>query len=234
VLQGSWAEKRGRMSKSNEYRRVAASMAERYGVDPELYVRLIERESGFDPNARGAAGEVGLSQVMAETGIDPGYGVRPIEDRLDPVESLRFGAEYLGGLIRHYEGDVSKALMAYNGGGGNVDAGTVSSGARRYAAELLGGKQLKSGSPAPASSSSSAPASLDSKTMVRNATAFSKGLASLFGGSKLPSPRSSVPSGRFRRSGRMSPLSGVGIPGLGNIKRYSTPGGIESLKRGKS
>ena len=49
VLQGPWAEKRGRMSKSNEYRRVAASMAERYGVDPELYVRLVERESGFDP-----------------------------------------------------------------------------------------------------------------------------------------------------------------------------------------
>jgi hypothetical protein len=36
---------------------------------------------------------------------------------------------------------------------------------------------------------------------------------------------------RTGRSGRMSPLSGVGIPGLGNIKRYSTPGGIESLYR---
>ena len=29
----------------------------------------------------------------------------------------------------------------------------------------------------------------------------------------------------------MSPLSGTGIPGLGNIRRYSTPGGIESLYR---
>ena len=28
-------------------------------------------------------------------------------------------------------------------------------------------------------------------------------------------------------------LIGTGIPGLGNIKRYSTPGGIESLYRGK-
>lgn len=222
------------MSKSNEYRRVAASMAERYGVDPELYVRLVERESGFDPNARGAAGEVGLTQIMAKTGIDPGYGVKPIEDRLDPEDNLRFGAEYLGGLIRHYDGDVSKALMAYNGGGGNVDKGTVSSGAKKYATELLGGKQLKSGSPAPASSGSSAPASLDSKTMVRNAAAFNKGLASLFGGSKLRGAAPKAPTGRYRTSGRMSPLSGVGIPGLGNIKRYSTPGGIESLYRRKS
>ena len=222
------------MSKSNEYRRVAASMAERYGVDPELYVRLVERESGFDPNARGAAGEVGLTQIMAKTGIDPGYGVKPIEDRLDPEDNLRFGAEYLGGLIRHYDGDVSKALMAYNGGGGNVDKGTVSGDAKKYATELLGGKQLKSGSPAPASSGSPAPASLDSKTMVRNAAAFNKGLASLFGGSKLRGAAPKAPTGRYRTSGRMSPLSGVGIPGLGNIKKYSTPGGIESLYRRKS
>jgi len=210
------------MSKSNEYRRVAASMAERYGVDPELYVRLVERESGFDPNARGAAGEIGLTQIMAATGLDPGYGVKPIEDRLDPIDNLRFGAEYLGKMTKHYDGDVSKALMAYNGGGGNVDEGTVSSGAKKYATELLGGKQLKS------------PASLDSKTMVRNATAFNKGLASLFGGSKLRGVDPKAPTGRYRTSGRMSPLSGVGIPGLGDIKRYSTPGGIESLNRRKS
>jgi hypothetical protein len=37
------------------------------------------------------------------------------------------------------------------------------------------------------------------------------------------------PSGRYGSSSRMSPLSGTGIPGLGNIKQYSTPGGIESL-----
>ena len=40
----------------NRFRQVAAQMAERYGVDPDLYVRLIERESGFDPMAKGSSG----------------------------------------------------------------------------------------------------------------------------------------------------------------------------------
>ena len=39
---------------------------------------------------------------------------------------------------------------------------------------------------------------------------------------------------KFVSSVGVRPLSGVGIPGLGNIKRYSTPGGIESLYRRKS
>ena len=112
-------------------------MAKRFGVDPDLFVRLIERESGFDPEARGSFGEVGLSQVMEETALAPGFGVAPLVNRHDPVDNLRFGAEYLGALIRHYDGDVSKALMAYNGGAGNVARGTVSDAAREYSSALL-------------------------------------------------------------------------------------------------
>ena len=61
-----------------------------------------------------------------------------------------------------------------------------------------------------------------------------KGLAALFKGSAPKPGRATPPSGRYRRSGRMSPLSGVGIPGLGNIKAYGTPGGIESVYRKKT
>ena len=94
------------MSDSNRYRQVASDMAKRYGVDPELFVSLVQRESGFDPRARGKDGEIGLTQIMSETGINPGYGVTPIQDRNDPVDNLRFGAEYLGALIENYDGDV--------------------------------------------------------------------------------------------------------------------------------
>ena len=87
------------MSENNNYRRIATQMAERYGVDPEVYNRLIAKESGWDPKAGGKAGELGLSQIMLETGAKPGMGVTPIQDRSDPVDNLRFGAEYLGALI---------------------------------------------------------------------------------------------------------------------------------------
>ena len=63
------------------------------------------------------------------------------------------------------------------------------------------------------------------------ANAIAKGIAALFKSDAPKAPKVSPPKGRYRASGRMSPLSGVGIPGLGNIKAYSTPGGIESLYR---
>ena len=222
------------MSENNRHRRVAAQMAERYGVDPELFTRLVARESNWNPNAKGAAGEIGYTQIMAETARDPGFGVRPIQDRNDPEDNLRFGAEYLGRLIEYYDGDYSKALMAYNGGAGNVDRGRPSSGAQRYASELLGGKEVKGGG-----SSSGAPRTSDLVPQdedVAGQARIAKGIAALLGGglkSAKPFGNVSPPSGRYGASSRMSPLSGVGIPGLGSIKQYSAPGGVESVYRKK-
>jgi len=210
------------MSENNRHRRVAAQMAERYGVDPEVFSRLVAKESGWDPNAKGAAGEIGYTQVMAETAINPGLGVTPLKDRSDPVDNLRFGAEYLGKLIDYYDGDYSKALMAYNGGMGNVDKGTVSKAAQKYASDLMGGKEVKS---APRTTGL-VPQAEDKQGMAD----IAKGIAALMGGGlKSAKPLGNVnpPSGRYRSSSRMSPLSGAGIPGLGMIKAYSTPGGVD-------
>jgi hypothetical protein len=212
------------MSDSNRYRQVASDMAKRYGVDPELFVSLVQRESGFDPGARGKDGEVGLTQIMSETGINPGFGVTPIQDRNDPVDNLRFGAEYLGALIKNYDGDVAMALMAYNGGSGNVAKGTISNAAKKYATELMNGKEVR-------------PVSRP-KGLVPQAedeagqAAIAKGLAALFEeqgpGDATPLGDVSVPRG-FGGGGQMSPLSRRGLPGAGAIERYSTPGGIAAL-----
>src|SRR5262245_2596043 len=40
-------------------------------------------------------------------------------------------------LLRMFGGDYWKALAGYNGGEGNVQRGTISSAARRYATEIL-------------------------------------------------------------------------------------------------
>jgi len=61
--------------------------------------------------------------------------------------------------------------------------------------------------------------------------AISKGIADLLKQEVAKAAKPRPPSGRYGSSSRMSPLSGVGIPGLDNIKKYSTPGGIESLYR---
>ena len=211
------------MSDSNRYRQVASDMAKRYGVDPELFVSLVQRESGFDPGARGKDGEIGLTQIMSETGINPGFGVTPIQDRNDPVDNLRFGAEYLGALIENYDGDVATALMAYNGGSGNVAKGTISKDAQKYATELMNGKEVR-----PASRSSVIPQAEDKAGQA----AIAKGLAALLApkgpGDATPLGNVAVPRG-FGASSKMSPLSRRGLPGAGAIDQYSTPGGIDGL-----
>jgi hypothetical protein len=213
-----------RMSDSNRYRQVASDMAKRYGVDPELFVSLVQRESGFDPGARGKDGEIGLTQIMSETGINPGYGVTPIQDRNDPVDNLRFGAEYLGALIENYDGDVATALMAYNGGSGNVQKGTISDGAKKYATELMNGKDVQSGS---------VPTGLVPQAEDKaGQAAIAKGLAGLFAdqGPRGPTPLGNVAVPRgFGASSKTSPLSRRGLPGAGAIDQYSTPGGIDGL-----
>ena len=101
---------------------LADRMAERYGVDPYIFRRMIQQESGFNPRARNdRTGATGLAQVMAATALDPGYGVKPLEDRYDPVESLRFGAEYLKAMLDKFDGDYRLALAAYNSGPGTVE-----------------------------------------------------------------------------------------------------------------
>ena len=108
--------------RERELRDLARQMAERYGVDPDIYVRLIQQESGFNPRAvNERTGATGLAQIMGPTAQDPGFGVAPVRDRFDPVESLRFGAEYLAAMLKRYEGDYPRALAAYNAGFGKVD-----------------------------------------------------------------------------------------------------------------
>lgn len=101
---------------------LAEQMANRYGVSPHVYRRMIQQESGFNPKAvNERTGATGIAQVMSGTARDPGYGVKPLEDRFDPVDSLRFGAEYLAAMLKKFDGDYRLALAAYNVGPGTVE-----------------------------------------------------------------------------------------------------------------
>ena len=130
--------------RERELRALARQMAERYGLDPEVFLRQIQQESGFNPQARNRrTGATGLGQVMSATAQDPGFGVTPLRDRLDPVENLRFSAEYMAAMLRKYDGDYSKALAAYNAGPGAVDeAGGIPAfeETQNYIARIMGGQ----------------------------------------------------------------------------------------------
>lgn len=90
---------------------ISASM---YGVDPNLALAIADRESGFDQNARGADGEVGVFQLMEGTARDLGV------DRYNLDGNIAGGVRYLAQQFATFGGDPFKAVAAYNAGPGYV------------------------------------------------------------------------------------------------------------------
>lgn len=105
-----------------QFRDMAHAAATQYGLDPGLFNAVVFRESTWRPEAQSPQGAFGLTQAMPATAERPGYNVSPMRDRGDPEEQLRFGAEYLSAMIDHYDGDVRRALVAYNWGPGNANS----------------------------------------------------------------------------------------------------------------
>lgn len=86
----------------------------KYKIPPGLLGALVRAESGGQTNIRSGAGAIGLTQLMPMTAR--GLGVNPN----DPRQNLEGGAKYLAQQLRTFNGDVNKALAAYNAGPGAV------------------------------------------------------------------------------------------------------------------
>lgn len=91
-------------------------MAEKYNLDPALVAAIAEQESGFNQSAQSEAGAMGIMQLMP--GTAEGLGVDPSDLR----GNLEGGAKYLRQMLDKYDGDVEKALAAYNAGPGSLDS----------------------------------------------------------------------------------------------------------------
>jgi len=92
-----------------EHLQTARSAARLHGIPEELFLRLVQQESGWNDEAVSAKGAIGLAQLMPETadalGIDP----------TDPAQNLNAGARYLRMQFDRF-GSWRLALAAYNAG----------------------------------------------------------------------------------------------------------------------
>jgi len=103
-------------------------------ISPNLLAALVWQESRWNAQAVSPKGAVGLAQLMPGTARD--LGVNPA----DPVANLVGGARYLRQLLDQFDGDVEKALAAYNAGPARVrSAGGIPAIAetRSYVASIV-------------------------------------------------------------------------------------------------
>ncbi|RVT85436.1 lytic transglycosylase domain-containing protein [Rhodobacteraceae bacterium CCMM004] len=95
------------------YLQMARAAARKHAIPEDLFLRLVQQESGWNPNAKSHKGALGLAQLMPATArklrVDPA----------DPRQNLDGGARY---LRQQYDTFKSwrLALAAYNAGPGAV------------------------------------------------------------------------------------------------------------------
>jgi len=95
------------------YLGLARAAARRHGIPEDLFLRLVQQESNFNPNALSHKGAIGLAQLM------PGTAKLLRVDPNDPEQNLDGGARYLKEQYRTF-GQWPLALAAYNAGPGAV------------------------------------------------------------------------------------------------------------------
>jgi len=99
----------------NAYVLEITQAASDYGVPEALLRAVIHAESAFKPAAISHANAQGLMQLIPATAERFG-----VSNPWDPAQNIRGGAEYLAWLLRHFQGDLVKALAGYNAGEGAV------------------------------------------------------------------------------------------------------------------
>lgn len=111
---GKAAVKRYNGSYKGKFLAMAKAAARKHGVPEDLFLRLVQQESGWNQGALSIKGAIGLAQLM------PGTADRLGVDANDPAENLDGGARYLAMMYSRF-GSWKLALAAYNAGPGAVD-----------------------------------------------------------------------------------------------------------------
>ncbi len=97
-----------------QYLKIARTVARQNGIPEDLFLRLVQQESNWNPTARSHKGALGLAQLLPSTAASLGV------DPTNPKQNLEGGARYLAQQYRKF-GSWRLALAAYNAGPGAVE-----------------------------------------------------------------------------------------------------------------
>jgi hypothetical protein len=94
---------------------VIRQMAPSYGVPTWFALRIANVESGYNPYARGRAGEIGIYQLKCQTARGMGFE-GDCSALTDVRTNVRWGLKHLSLAIQSSNGDLQLAASKHNGG----------------------------------------------------------------------------------------------------------------------
>ncbi|MGL5721903.1 MAG: lytic transglycosylase domain-containing protein [Brevinema sp.] len=116
AIQQTNAATTARRNSTQKYADLVAMASQQHDIDPNLVHAVIKAESNYNPDAVSHKGAQGLMQLMPATAKDMGVG-----DSFDPQQNILGGTRYLKAMLDRYQGDLVRALAAYNAGPTAVD-----------------------------------------------------------------------------------------------------------------
>jgi len=112
---------------------IAARM---HQVPVDLLLAVASVESAMNPDARSNRNAHGIMQIQWP-GTAKHLGVKRVSELYNPCLNIELGARYLRELLDHSDGDVERALAAYNYGPGRISRSpTLPAGAKGYASKV--------------------------------------------------------------------------------------------------
>ena len=124
-LRGYWSERQG-LSRVEGHAALIVAAARETGLDANLLAGVMMVESRGHVDAKSPAGALGLFQLIHSTAKERARLLElPPPSRQDLLSdaalNTRLGAHYLAWLMRRYQGEEERVLIAYNAGLGRLE-----------------------------------------------------------------------------------------------------------------
>lgn len=110
-----------------KYYKEVDKMSKKYNVDKEVIYSVIKIESNFRKDIVSYKGAVGLMQIIPSTGewMASSNNLSYSKEMLtDPLYNIQIGTLYLHYLMKKYNSDIEKVLVAYNAGPSRLKDGS--------------------------------------------------------------------------------------------------------------
>lgn len=158
-------------SYSGKYSTSINKYSKQYKVDPNLIAAIIKHESGFNPNITSGAGAGGLMQLMPGTAKSLG-----VSNVYNADQNIKGGTKYFSDQLKKFNGNIEKALRAYNAGPNAVNKSYGYTETNNYVKRVTDSynKYLKSATGSVSKASKSATKNIEKATIKSTKTVTRK------------------------------------------------------------